>query len=91
MWPCQPGQEQHGANDTEFSIQANNLAGQPEAAKGDIHVYALKAPAKAFRPRFWNKPTGTSMRRRILQTVPYDLYADESNPYKWERGTEALP
>ncbi|AYB34312.1 alpha-2-macroglobulin family protein [Chryseolinea soli] len=75
----------------EFSIQANNLSGQPEAAKGDIHIYALKAPAKTFRPRFWEQSDRhLYTQEEYYKLFPYDLYADESNHFKWERGTDVF-
>jgi uncharacterized protein YfaS (alpha-2-macroglobulin family) len=75
----------------EFPIQANNLAGQPEAAKGDIRIYALKAPAKAFRPRLWAQTDRhLYTQEEYYKLFPYDLYADESNAFKWERGHEAF-
>jgi uncharacterized protein YfaS (alpha-2-macroglobulin family) len=74
-----------------FFIQANNLAGQPEAAKGDIHIYALKAPAKAFRPRFWGQTDRhLYTQEEYYKLFPYDLYADESNHFKWERGQDVF-
>ncbi|MBL0743921.1 alpha-2-macroglobulin family protein [Chryseolinea lacunae] len=70
----------------EFGIQANNLAGQPQPAKGDIKIYALQGPHKTFRQRMWAQPDRhLYTREEYYAQFPYDLFDDETNIFKWER------
>lgn len=73
----------------EFVIQTTNLAGQFQAAKGEIKIYALKAPVKAFRSRFWEQPDRSLYTREEYYTLfPNDLFEDEGNKFKWAREKE---
>ncbi len=73
----------------EFSINTTNLAGQFEPAKGNIKIYALKSPAKAFRSRMWEQPDRKLYsHEQYEQYFPNDLYEDETNKFKWERAKE---
>lgn len=71
---------------TEFPIIATNLAGSPISAEGEITIYALKSPDKAFRERLWERPDRQIYSREVFYGYfPVDLYADENNKYTWER------
>ena len=77
--------------DRDFHIQATNLAGQPEPTSGKITVYALKMPDRTFRSRSWNQPDRSLYtQEEYYKLFPYDLYADENNKFKWERGAEVF-
>lgn len=75
----------------EFTISTSNLAGQFEAAKGNIKIYELKSPAKAFRARMWEQPDrALYSREQYYQFFPADLFEDETNKFKWERAKEVF-
>ncbi len=74
----------------DFSIYTTNLAGSFEPAKGAIKIFPLEAPKKSFRKRLWEQPDRHLYTKEEYYTMfPNDLYADESNKYKWSRGKEA--
>lgn len=76
---------------TKFDIVTNNLAGQFQAATGQIRIYALKSPEKAFRARMWEQPDRSLYTREEYYTLfPHDLFADETNKFKWPRQKEVL-
>jgi uncharacterized protein YfaS (alpha-2-macroglobulin family) len=73
----------------EFSIITTNLEGSFEPAKGNIKIYALKLPEKAFRARQWEQPDRKLYsREQYAQYFPDDLYEDENNKFKWELAKE---
>lgn len=75
----------------EFTISTTNLAGQFEAAKGNIKIFELKSPAKAFRARLWEQPDRALYSRgQYYQFFPADLFEDETNKFKWERAKEVF-
>lgn len=75
----------------EFPIQTTNLAGEFEAAKGNIKIYELKAPSKAFRNRLWEQADRTLYtREQYYQFFPLDLFEDETNKFKWARSKEVF-
>ncbi|MBL7921411.1 MAG: hypothetical protein JNJ40_13925 [Bacteroidia bacterium] len=72
-------------------INTNNLNGVAEATKGAFAVYKLKQPTRAFRSRLWTQPDRHSMAKdEYYKTFPYDLYADETNKYKWEKDAKVI-
>jgi len=75
----------------EFSISTTNLAGQFEAAKGNIKIFELKSLAKAFRARLWEQPDrALYTREQYYQFFPVDLFEDETNKFKWARAKEVF-
>lgn len=63
-----------------------NLNGVPEKVKGSFTVYKLKQPQKAFRSRLWTQPDRHQLQKEeYYKMFPNDLYADETNRYKWEK------
>ncbi|MBX2914038.1 MAG: hypothetical protein KF856_02070 [Cyclobacteriaceae bacterium] len=75
----------------EFNISTTNLAGQFEAAKGNIKIFELKSPAKAFRARLWEQPDrALYSREQYYQFFPADLFEDETNKFKWARAKEVF-
>lgn len=76
---------------TEFNISTTNLAGQFQAAKGQVKIYSLKSPEKAFRPRLWEQPDRKLYsREEYYSSFPHDLFEDENNKFKWPRQKEVL-
>jgi uncharacterized protein YfaS (alpha-2-macroglobulin family) len=76
---------------TQFDILTTNLAGQFQAAKGQVKIYALKSPAKAFRARLWQQPDrALYAREEYYSLFPHDLFEDESNKFRWARQKEVL-
>lgn len=70
----------------KFNIQTTNLAGQFQAAKGQIKISLLKAPEKTFRKRLWEQPDRQLLTREEYYSLfPKDLYEDESNKFKWPK------
>jgi len=70
----------------KISIETQNLAGEFEPTKGTIKIYSLKAPSRVFRNRLWDQPDRQLYKREEYYAFfPHDLYADESNKFKWER------
>jgi hypothetical protein len=75
----------------EFSISTINLAGQFESAKGNVKIYELKSPVKAFRARQWTQADrALYTREQYYQFFPVDLFEDETNKFKWERSKEVF-
>ncbi len=76
---------------SEFPINTTNLAGEFEPAKGTIKIFELKSPARTFRNRLWEQPDRHLFtQEQYYQLFPLDLYADESNKFKWSRSKEVL-
>ncbi len=74
-----------------IEISTNNLNGVAEPTKGSFTIYKLKQPQKVFRTRLWTQPDRhTLSKEEYYKTFPNDLYADESNKYKWEKETKVL-
>ncbi len=72
-------------------ISTTNLNGVDESTKGNFAIYKLKQPQKVFRNRLWQQPDRHSLsQEEYYKTFPNDLYADESNKYKWERESKVL-
>jgi uncharacterized protein YfaS (alpha-2-macroglobulin family) len=76
---------------TQFDIITTNLAGQFQAAKGQIKIFALKSPERAFRQRLWQQPDRSLYSREEYYSLfPHDLFEDEANRFKWARQKEVL-
>lgn len=70
-----------------FDLSTTNLSGEDEAAKGTVTIYKLKQPDKVFRTRDWTRPDKFVMTKdEYYAAFPYDVYDDENNMYKWEKG-----
>jgi uncharacterized protein YfaS (alpha-2-macroglobulin family) len=75
----------------KFNLTTTNLAGEFEPARGNIAIWKLKSPAKAYRKRLWEQPDKQNLsREEFAQYFPNDLYADENNFYKWEKEQEVF-
>ncbi|MBK9284778.1 MAG: hypothetical protein IPM51_10760 [Sphingobacteriaceae bacterium] len=74
-----------------LTITTNNLNGIHEPTKGKYRIYKLNQPEKIFRSRLWQQPDRHSLSKtEYYTTFPNDLYADELNKYKWEKGEKIL-
>lgn len=72
-------------------ISITNLNGVDENTKGTFTIHKLKQPQKVFRQRLWAQPDRHSLaQEEYYKTFPNDLYADESNKYKWEKESKVL-
>jgi uncharacterized protein YfaS (alpha-2-macroglobulin family) len=72
-----------------FNIRTTNLMGEFEPAAGTIKIWKLKNPERAFRSRYWHQPDKYTLRKDEYDKLfPNDLYADESNFYKWPKYKE---
>jgi uncharacterized protein YfaS (alpha-2-macroglobulin family) len=72
-------------------IYTSNLNGTPEATKGNFTIYKLKQPNKVFRERLWPQPDRQTLSKdEYYKTFPNDLFADETNKYKWEKEIKVI-
>lgn len=72
-------------------ISTSNLNGTPEPTKGNFTIYKLKQPQKVFRSRLWAQPDRHALTKdEYYQAFPNDLYADETNKYKWEKESKVI-
>ncbi len=70
----------------EVNVRAQNLNGIEEFTKGVMNVYSLKQNNKVFRKRLWSQPDKHIFsKEEYYKLFPNDLYADETNHYKWEK------
>lgn len=75
------------ASKEKIVISTRNLDGQYQYAEGVITVYKLKEPSHLFRKRLWNQPDKHIISQDEYYTkFPHDLYKDENNYKKWEKG-----
>ncbi len=68
------------------SIQTTNLMGEFEPAQGEIHIYRLKMPSKAFKKRLWAKPDVHTLSKADFERMfPDEAYQNEDNKAFWEK------
>ncbi len=78
-------------NSKPIRINTNNLNGVAENTKGAFAVYKLKQPTRVFRSRLWTQPDRHILSKdEYYKTFPYDMYSDETNKYKWEKGEKVI-
>lgn len=78
-------------NSKPIRISTTNLNGLDENTKGTFKIYKLKQPQKVFRNRLWAQPDRHSLaQEEYYKTFPNDLYAEETNKYKWEKEATVL-
>lgn len=83
-----PGSVERGRKDG-FAISTKNLNGQFEAAKGTIAIHKLNEPDKIFRNRMWATPDKFIFsKEEYYQRFPQDVYEEENQFQKWEKGKE---
>jgi uncharacterized protein YfaS (alpha-2-macroglobulin family) len=70
-----------------LKVKTHNFNGDYVAAKGSIRIFKLKQPTRIYRERKWEKPDRFIIAQEEFHALfPNDLYADENNEFKWERG-----
>jgi len=75
----------------KFSITSTNLNGEPERANIKIEVWKQKEPDGLLRKRLWEQADRHLMTKEQYSTFfPNDVYADEDNRYKWEKGARVF-
>ncbi len=75
----------------KISIYTQNLNGIEENTTGTLTVYKLTQPDKVFRKRLWAQPDKhLYSKEEYYKLFPNDLFADETNKYKWEKGKVAF-
>ncbi len=75
----------------KFNIATTNTNGTPEPAQGKIEIYKLRESDRIFRSREWEKPDKFIMsKEEYYAAFPHDLYNDENNMYKWDRGEKVF-
>ncbi len=72
-----------------FNFNTTNLNGEHEPAKGNVKVWALKMPNKYYRTTLWTKGDKKYIsKEEYLKDFPLDVYEDENNKYKWDKGAK---
>jgi len=75
----------------KFNINTTNLNGEFEPAKVKVQIWKQKEPDRLFRSRLWEQADKHLMTKEDYYTnFPNDLYADENNQYKWEKGAQVF-
>ena len=75
----------------KISITTQNLNGIEENTTGTLTVYKLTQPDKVFRKRLWAQADKHLFSiEEYYKLFPNDIFADETNKYKWEKGKIAF-
>lgn len=81
--------EKGGKN--RFKINAVNLNGQPEPAKGTITIHQLTQPDRVFRSRLWVQPDKFVLNEQEFHArFPNDLWKNELDEKLWPKKKEVL-
>jgi deoxyadenosine/deoxycytidine kinase len=71
-----------------FTVQANNLSGEPVSSTVHVAAYPLQSPTRLIRERLWTAPDIFVIpESTFLDSFPHDEYRDELTREKWARGT----
>jgi len=74
-----------------FDIHTTNFSGETEHCDVNIKIWPLQQPSKVYRERLWEQPDRYTMNKdEYSRDFPYDLYADENNIYRYEKGALAF-
>jgi uncharacterized protein YfaS (alpha-2-macroglobulin family) len=69
-----------------FQLTSTNLMGEFEPAQGELHIYRLKSPQKAFKKRLWSKPDLQMLSKAEFERMfPDEAYQNEDNRAFWEK------
>lgn len=75
----------------KISITTQNLNGIEENTIGTLTVYKLAQPDKVFRKRLWAQADKHLFTKdEYYKLFPHDIFADETNKYKWEKSKIAF-
>lgn len=63
-----------------------NLSGEKISSPVKVALYALQAPKKSLRKKYWEAPDQVILGETIFrEKFPLDEYGDELNPANWQR------
>lgn len=69
-----------------IGLRTTNMAGQAQAAEGQITLQRLVAPKQFFKDRLWERPDITTIPKADFERMFPDMaWKDEDNPQKWGR------
>ncbi|ALD20191.1 hypothetical protein AM218_01770 [Hymenobacter sp. DG25A] len=69
-----------------LQLFSTNAAGEPQVARGQLRLYRLTPPARALRPRLWERPEREALsREEFKRQFPLDAYGPEDNDSTWAR------
>ncbi|AIZ64602.1 hypothetical protein PK28_14660 [Hymenobacter sp. DG25B] len=69
-----------------LQLFSTNAAGEPQPARGQLRLYRLTPPARALRPRLWERPEREALsREEFKRQFPLDAYGQEDNDSTWAR------
>ncbi|UYZ63085.1 alpha-2-macroglobulin family protein [Hymenobacter weizhouensis] len=67
-------------------LLSTNAAGEAQPARGQLRLYRLAPPARALRPRAWERPEREALsREEFKRRFPLDAYAHEDQDSTWAR------
>ena len=74
-----------------ISINTNNLAGQFQAASGEITLQRLVEPKTFYINRYWERPDLASIPKANFEKMfPDYAWKDEDDPEKWDRQDQTI-
>lgn len=69
---------------SSFRVKAQNGSGQPQSARGTIHILALAQPDRIFKERMWRRPdTMMYTPTEFYDRIDGYAYAEEGQVHKW--------
>lgn len=69
-----------------LQLLSTNAAGEPRPARGTLRLFRLTPPARALRPRAWDRPEREALSREEFQRrFPLDAYTRDDNDSTWAR------
>ncbi len=74
-----------------ITLNTTNLAGEFEAAIGEVSIYPLQAPKNVLRHRKWPQPDKHLMSEKAYKNLfPNDVYKNEHDKRAWPKGEAVL-
>ncbi|MEO6758819.1 MAG: MG2 domain-containing protein, partial [Saprospiraceae bacterium] len=75
-----------------IAINTTNLAGQFQAASGEITLQRLVEPKTFYINRYWERPDLVTIpKANFVQMFPEYAWKDEDDPEKWDRQDQLIP
>lgn len=69
-----------------LKLLSTNATGEALPARGTLRLYRLAPPARALRPRAWERPEREALsREEFKRQFPLDAYGPEDNDSTWAR------
>ncbi|MFD2785371.1 alpha-2-macroglobulin family protein [Hymenobacter rubripertinctus] len=70
----------------ELRLLSTNATGEALPAQGQLRLYRLTPPTRAFRPRLWERPEREALSAEEFRgRFPLDAYGPEDNDSTWTR------